>query len=434
MELFGSSGYRALADRSFMETAFRFGFAIGDQTSSALVGTDTRTSSDAAKHCMVSGLLASGCRTYDAGVIPTPTLAFGSRHFGAGVMITASHNPPEYNGIKPWNPDGSAFDVHQRHRIEQLVLHSTAPIASWEDMERLRAYPQAVEEHIDRILQDFPESRSLKVVIDCGGGAGSSVTPVLLRKLGCSVISVNCAPTGFFPRNIEPTEENLPDLSRMVRSTGADLGLAHDADADRLAVIDDAGRFIPGDKLLVLLARESGARRVVTTVDASMALEEQGFTIVRTHVGDAFVSEELKKGGDFGGEPCGAFIFPGVSYCPDAIYAAARVVAIAGKFKLSALADSLSSYPMRRGSVKGTKSLMERVEFELLRLEPASVSRADGFRAAFADGWLLVRASATEQRIRVTAEARTQERADSLYESAVHIIGSLSAGVGADRL
>ncbi|MDO8472551.1 MAG: phosphoglucosamine mutase, partial [Dehalococcoidia bacterium] len=125
MELFGSSGFRAIVDRDFMDIAFRFGFAIGSTARSALVATDTRTSADAVKFCVISGLLASGCKAFDGGIMPTPTLALNCRDFDAGVMITASHNPPQYNGIKPWNPDGSAFDTLQRHRIERLVSRST---------------------------------------------------------------------------------------------------------------------------------------------------------------------------------------------------------------------------------------------------------------------------------------------------------------------
>lgn len=428
MELFGSSGYRAPVGRSFMEIAFQFGFAIGSQASSALIGTDTRTSSDAVKYCVIAGLLASGCKAYDAGVIPTPTLAFAARHFEAAVMVTASHNPPEYNGLKPWNPDGSAFDKHQRHRIEMLVSRSSAPLASWEDMEYLRTFADAVDEHIERILKDNPVKAALKVVVDCGGGAGCHITPLLLRRMGCSVIALRNEPTGFFPRSIEPTEENLEDLARAVRSEGADLGLAHDADADRLAVMDDAGRFVPGDKLLVMLARDSGVKDVATTVDASMALEELGFSTTRTRVGDAYVSEELKKkGGTFGGEPCGAFIFSKVSYCPDGIYAAARVVAMAARGRLSTKVDAIPCYPLRRGSVRAAAAALTLLEPELAQMEPLSTSRVDGLRLTFPDGWVLVRASGTEPKVRVTAEARTLDRANALYETAVAAISRVSA-------
>ena len=216
-------------------------------------------------------------------------------------------------------------------------------------------------------MKGFPERLRLKVVVDCGG---CRLNPYLLQQPGCHVITLNCTTTGFFPRDAEPTDESLKDLSQTVRSVGADIGLAHDADADRLTIVDDTGMFVPGDKLMVLLAREVGAKSIVTTVDASMSIEEQGFNTARTRVGDAYVSEELKKGGgDFGGEPCGAWFFPTVSYCPDGIYAAALVARLATKEKLSVQTASIPSYPVRRGSTPGDRSLMERIEQALLRLD-----------------------------------------------------------------
>ncbi|MBI2958446.1 MAG: phosphoglucosamine mutase [Chloroflexi bacterium] len=422
MELFGSSGYRALVGRDLMDVALQFGFAIGNMVPSALVASDTRTSSPAAKYCVMSGLLASGCRVFDAGMVPTPTLAYNCHGFGAGVMITASHNPPEYNGIKPWNPDGSAFDAHQRHRIELSVARRNAPAASWQEMEHPRRFGDAVERHIERILKDFPERLKVSVVVDAGGGAGSAATPQLLEKLGCRVTALHCSPTGFFPRNPEPTEDSLADLMHAVRAVGADLGLAHDADADRLVAVDETGRLVPGDKLLVLLARELGARTVTTTVDASMVVEESGFQAVRTCVGDAFVSQEMKRGADFGGEPCGAWIFPSISYCPDGVHAAAQVARIAARAKLSSQADSIHSYPMRRGSIRLEKYGMEQVESALERLGPVSLSHVDGVRAGFHDGWVLVRPSGTEPKIRVTAEAKTGDRVNALFDAAVQAI------------
>lgn len=431
MELFGSSGFRAIVDRNFMQTAFGFGFAIGSIAKSALIASDTRTSAEAVKYGVISGLLASGCKAFDGGVMPTPTLAFNCRDFDTGVMITASHNPPQYNGIKPWNPDGSAFDAHQRNRVENLISRSTAPTAAWEDMQQLSPFVGGIDRHIERILKDMPDAIKLKVVVDCGGGAGSFITPSLLEKMGCTVIRLNCTATGHFPRDSEPTEENLAGLVSLVRQSGADFGVAHDADADRLVVCDERGEFVPGDKLLVMLARRIRADKVVTTVDASMSVEEQGFSSVfRTKVGDAFVSDALKRGGQFGGEPCGAWVFPKVSYCPDAIYATAVVATLTAEERLSLRADSLPAYPMRRVSAVGTRSLMAAIEAKLKLLAPVLTDTTDGFRAAFSDGWLLVRPSGTEPKIRVTAEARTLERVDSLCDSALKIINDLSASPG----
>ncbi|MBI2858395.1 MAG: phosphopentomutase/phosphoglucosamine mutase [Chloroflexi bacterium] len=430
MELFGSSGYRAIVDRRFMDTAFKFGFAMGDMVNSMLIGRDTRTSSDAVKHCIVSGILARGCKAFDAGVIPTPTLAYCARDFDAAVMITASHNPPQYNGLKPWNPDGSAFDASQLRRLEETISGESLSPARWENIQALRAYDGAAEKHLERTLKDFPGTYPISVVVDCGGGAGSVITPELLRRMGCKVTAIHSEPTGFFPREIEPTEENLSDLSRAVVDSGAGLGLAHDADADRLVAVDEKGKVVPGDKLMALLAQDMQVKGLVTTVDASMAMEDLGFALTRTRVGDAYVSEQLRKGGEFGGEPCGAWVFPRVSFCPDGVYAAAMAVKLAVSGKLSEQAGRIPSYPIRRGSIDGEKSLMHGLQDALLELSPISVSTVDGVRLAFEDAWLLARASGTEPKVRITVEGRTRGRVDSLYESALAIVRDISRNSG----
>jgi phosphoglucosamine mutase len=422
MRFFGSSGIRAVFNRNLMELAVRVGLAVGGRCRKVAVGTDTRTSGDAMKHAVVSGLLAAGAECRDAGVVPTPTLAYITREFDAGVMITASHNPPEYNGIKLLNPDGSSFDSAQQEQIEEALSNESFDVASWKDVKHGGVYEGAVERHLEYILSCFPHDLKVKVVVDAGGGAASEVTPGLLKKLGAEVIARNCSPTGFFPRNIEPVEANLGDLKEAVKDSDADLGIAHDGDADRMMAIDDRGRFISGDRMLAIFARALEVKEVVTTLDASMAIEELGFRVRRTRIGDTYVSEELRKGGDFGGESSGAWIFPRISLCPDGIYAAAQIAAIASRQRLAELVDGLPSYPLLRGSTGSDGIVMSRLESNLMAMAPLSVSRADGIRLSFRDGWLLVRPSGTEPKIRLTAEAKTEAAARRLYDSALGII------------
>ncbi|MBL7124581.1 MAG: phosphoglucosamine mutase [Dehalococcoidales bacterium] len=422
MQLFGTSGIRRVADEELIQLALKVGLVVGGVYPSIVVGCDTRTSSPVMKHALLSGLLSAGSRCCDVGVVPLPTLAYAAREFDAGAMITASHNPPEYNGIKLVNPDGSAFDSRQRQQIEEAVLADSFTAASWEEIKSGGAHNGAVEEHIAGILQSFPTPLKLKVVVDGCCGAASLVTPELLRRLDCEVVALNCYPSGFFPHNIEPTEANLGDLMRAVKGFGADLGLAHDGDADRMMAVDDKGRFIAGDRLLVLFAREVGAKGVVTTVDASMSIDEAGFQVARTRVGDTYVSEELKGGGDFGGEPSGSWVFPNFSLCPDGIYAAARITAIAGHDKLSRLVDDIPQYPILRGSIGSQGVVMSDLEKRLSAMKPLSVSVIDGTRLDFGDGWLLIRASGTEPKIRVTAEAKSEARVRQLYDSALGAI------------
>jgi phosphoglucosamine mutase len=422
MQLFGTSGIRGIANKDLIQLAQKVGLAVGNVYRHVVIGSDTRTSSPAMKHAFISGLLAAGSSGYDAGVIPTPTLALAASKFDAGAMITASHNPPEYNGIKLLNPDGSAFGSHQRQQIEKMVLSDTSNVAPWDEIESSSLYSGAIEQHIQRILKDFPARPELKVVLDCGGGAGSVITPHLLRELGCNLVALNCFPSGFFLRPIEPTESNLGDLMKATREVRADLGIAHDGDADRMMAVDDRGNFIPGDKLLAIFARELLAKEVVTTVDASMAIDEMGCTATRTRVGDTYVSEELGKGGDFGGEPSGSWIFPNISLCPDGIYAAALVVTIASQQKLSQLVDSIPSYPLLRGSISSNGIIMTKLESQLRAMKPLSVNTADGIKLNFKDGWLLIRASGTEPKIRLTAEAKSESQARQLYNSGLKAI------------
>ena len=422
MQLFGTSGIRSIANKDLIQLAQKVGLAVGNVYGRVVVGSDTRTSSEAMKHAFISGLLAAGSGGYDAGVIPTPTLALATRKFDAGAMITASHNPPEYNGMKLLNPDGSAFGSHQRQQIEEMVLSDSSNVAPWDEIKSSSLYSGAIEQHIQRILPDFPARPKLRVVVDCGCGAASVITPHLLRELGCSVVALNCFPTGFFPRPIEPTESNLGDLMKATRELGADLGIAHDGDADRMMAVDDKGNFVPGDKLLAIFARALQAKEVVTTVDASMAIDEMGFTATRTRVGDTYVSEELSKGGNFGGEPSGSWIFPNISLCPDGIYAAALVVTIASQQKLSQLVDSIPSYPLLRGSITSNGIIITKLESQLMAMKPLSVNTVDGIKLNFKDGWLLIRASGTEPKIRLTAEAKSKAQARQLYNSGIKAI------------
>jgi phosphoglucosamine mutase len=422
MRLFGTSGIRRLWDRSLLDLAVKVGLAVGEAYGAVVMGTDTRTSSDSLKHAFISGLLAAGGTCEDAGIVPTPTLAFTARDFAAGVMITASHNPPQYNGIKLLNPDGSAFNRVQQERIERAISNDSLSVSGWDEVKQSCLHQGAVERHIERILRDFPGSLKLKVALDCGCGAASVITPRLLEKMGCEVETINCTASGFFPRGIEPIESNLQELITLTRESGADVGIAHDGDADRMMTVDDKGRFVPGDRLLFIFAQEMGAADIVTTIDASMTIEDTGYHIRRTMIGDNYVSEELKNGGEFGGEPSGSWVFPRLSLCPDGIYAAAWIAAIASREKLSRLVDNIPDYPLLRGSIDSEGVEASRLESQLVTLGPLSISKIDGIKLYFNDGWLLVRASGTEPKIRLTAEAKTETRVHQLYDEGIKVI------------
>jgi phosphoglucosamine mutase len=422
MQLFGTSGIRALADKELVTLALQVGLAVGSVYSNVVIGRDTRTSGSSLRHIISGGILASGARCSDAGVIPTPTLAFITREFDAGVMITASHNPPQYNGIKLLNPDGSAFSRAQQEQIEELVEKGLPAVTDWDAMTGGEVYTTAIEKHIKRIRDDFPAGLKLKVVVDAGCGAAYFITPHLLAGLGCDVVSLNCHASGFFPHDVEPVEANLSELLQAVKETGSDIGIAHDGDADRMMAVDEKGRFVSGDKMLNILARASGSKKIVTTIDASMSIDEIGYKVKRTKVGDPYVSEELKKGAGWGGEPSGAWVFPKISLCPDGIYAAAQIVSIAAQHRLSEMADDIPAYPVIRMNISGKVNMDELRKSLIRELKPISSDSIDGIRLNFKDGWLLVRPSGTEPKIRFTAEARRQSSVDHLYQTSERII------------
>jgi phosphoglucosamine mutase len=423
MQLFGTSGIRRLADINLLQLAVQVGLAIGTTYKNVIIGRDTRTSGYALSLAVTSGLLFAGARCSDAGILPTPTLAYATRKFDAGIMVTASHNPPQYNGLKLLNPDGSAFTSIQQKQIENFVNGITPLDIQWEKMQSGELYTAAVEEHVNRIVQDFPSGVKLKAVVDCGCGAAYFITRHLLNRLGCEVIDLNCYPCGLFPHDIEPIEANLGNLIRAVKETGANLGIAHDGDADRMMAVDDLGRFISGDRMLAILAQFSGSKDIVTTIDASMGIEHLGFNIKRTRVGDPYVSEELKQWGGFGGEPSGAWVFPSISLCPDGIYAAALIAHIAGQSKLSELVNAVPDYPIMRSSISGTisnnRDIREKLESAL---DPLSVDTIDGLKLNLKDGWILVRPSGTEPKIRLTSEAKDEALARHYLEIGSRII------------
>jgi len=421
MGLFGSSGVRGVVNKEFTpELAASIGMAVGSSAKCAVIGMDSRTSGPMVEAAVASGLMAAGCDVFHAGIITTPTLAEASRSMDCGVMITASHNPPEYAGIKLWNPDGMGFSVSQSEEIEKLIESRKFKLASWDTVGKNHVHPEAIENHACRILQGVGKAK-LKVIVDCANGPASTITPLVLQRMGCRVITINSNIDGHFPgRPPEPTDENLSDLKHAVVSMKADLGIAHDGDADRMVAIDDKGAFLGGDQLLALFAKRYSKKKVVVTVDASMAIDDFiDAKVVRTRVGDVFVSEEVKKSkAEFGGEPSGTWIFPDQSFCPDGILAAARLVEIASKKKLSEMRKKIPQYPIIREAVrydpKYKEVVLRNLDKEVKAIECDELLTMDGYRLQFKDGWALIRPSGTEPKIRYLAEGRTEKRAKEI--------------------
>ena len=428
MKLFGSSGIRGITNKEVTpDLALKVGLALGKTKRSAVVGRDPRIAGEMMEHAIISGLLSAGCDVVRIGMVSTPTLAYATKDYDCGVMITASHNPAEYVGIKLWNPDGMAFDSNQQEEIENCIEKDDFEPVSWDKIGNVSEDANAIRQHTNMILQNVKRS-SKRVIIDCGCGAGSTITPYVLRKMGCEVITLNSQPDGYFPaRNPEPNDANLTLLKTAVKEFGADIGIAQDGDADRMMAIDEKGEFITGDEMLALFARhecDDGAK-IIVPIDTSMMVDDAmpGSTVIRTRVGDVYVAEEIKKcNADIGGEPSGSWIFPKISYCPDGIFASAKIMELIENRTLSELKEELPHYLTHRGTVKcdnERKAHVMEVVYSQLNTY-GKISDIDGIRIEMDNGWVLVRPSGTEPKIRITAEAR--EGADRLFSMAENII------------
>jgi len=429
MRLFGSSGIRGITNVDVTpELALNVGKAAGKGCSGAVIARDPRVPGMMIEEAFAAGLMSAGCDVTRLGMVPTPTLAYAARNYSLGVMITASHNPAEYVGMKLWNPDGMAFDSLQQEEIEEAVGSSRYLLAKWDGIGDINIYRNAVEDHIKAIMEHTGRLQGPKVVVDCGNGAASVITPFLLQRLGCRVLALNSNPDGHFrARNPEPKQDNLGLLMQMVKDHGAYLGIAHDGDADRMMAVDDKGRFVGGDQLLAIFAAHEEAESIVVPVDTSMIVDDAlpGTRIIRSRVGDVYVAESMKKeGAAFGGEPSGSWIFPRISFCPDGIYAAVRLIEIMGTRKLSEMVDELPVYKTRRIGIacpdQRKEGAMAEIADELSCL--GVVSTIDGIRVATGNCWVLVRPSGTEPKIRVTAEARLG--VDKLFKETCHTVES----------
>ena len=404
--LFGSSGIRKLFAQELLSLGPLVGAAVSVDAKRIVLATDTRTSRSTLSDAILSGLISGGAEVSFGGIAPTPSVALAAGQADAGVMITASHNPENYNGYKLFRPDGSSYTVSQQEEIERRVAEPV--YAAW-DKQGSVSPADIITPHKEKILAEITVPENMTVVVDCGNGAGGQITPDVLGADGAKVIPVNCDPSGKFARPSEPLEKNLLHIPELIRKTGASCAVVNDGDADRMMAFDNLGRYVDGDSLLALFAKYLDAKQVVTTVDASMSIEEVA-EVHRTPVGDSFVSEELLSWGTFGGEPSGSWIFPKHSLCPDGPYAAALFAEISSEWNVAEELDALPKYTILRDSVMTPNGK------EIMGILGAE-NPTDGIRFADDNGWYLIRASGTEPKVRCTAEGRTKEDAKRMLEA-----------------
>ena len=442
-KLFGTNGIRGVVNEDMnCELALGIGKAWGTflkkttKKPKIAIGTDARLSNHMLKNAISSGLLAVGCDVVDIGLVPTPTLQYTvkEKDFDSGVIITASHNPPQFNGIKGIASDGTEFSKDVEEEIEKIYFQQNFLLVEWKDVGKITSWDGAIDLYINGILNvvdvNLIKNKHFHVVLDCGNGAGSLVTPILLKKLGCRITELYCEPDGTFPgHNSEPLPENLSELIKKVPNVKADIGAAQDGDADRAIFIDEKGNYIWGDKSLALGAKyatKKGGGITVTPVTTSSTFDdvvrENNGIVIHTAVGSPIVARVMMENDSvFGGEENGGLIFPELQYCRDSAMSIAKILEIMAKEdkKLSELIDEIPRYEVFKVKLPcphdKKEIVMKTLSEETKKDENIiKVDETDGVKLYLKDGWVLMRPSGTEPIFRIYSESKNKYKAEEL--------------------
>ncbi len=443
------SGLRGLVGDG-LEPAYLADFACALGTlfdgGPVVLARDGRSTGPMIKQAVAAGLLATGCSVLDADITSTPSCGVLVQELEAagGLMITASHNPIEWNGLKPFSSAGSVFDAALGERLLEILSRRAFRLAGWNKIGKTQTIADPAAPHLRRVLSLIEATeihrKHVKVVLDCNHGAGSALGPRLLEQLGCVVHVLGGTADGEFEHAPEPLEQNLKGLCHEVKRRGAELGFAQDPDADRLAIVDENGRYIGEELTLALCADYVLARRpgpVVVNGSTSRTTADiaarYGCPFHRSYVGEAHVATKMRTvGAILGGEGNGGLIEPRVGYVRDSFAAMAYVLAGLAESRrpLSAWVDSLPRYAIVKDKVMCRR---EQVAAACAALKghycDAVGDEGDGLRLDWPDRWVQVRASNTEPIARVIAEAPTPDAARLLCSGAV---GLVKAALGSD--
>ncbi|MFH1285268.1 MAG: phosphoglucosamine mutase [Candidatus Micrarchaeota archaeon] len=436
-KFFGTNGIRKKVEELSPEfvAGICAAFASYSKGGTILIGRDTRTSGEMIANAAIAGLTSAGARVVDLGVVPAPTVEFlvHKRKANGGIIVTAPHNPPEWNALKFVDGNGIGITSERGEEIERIYLEGKSKRAGWSDIKNVEKDERAIREHIDGIKKFVDcaktEKKKLHVVLDCGNGTASLIAPYLFREMGCGVTTINSHPDGFFPgRNSEPSRENIADLVASVPLLKADLGIAWDGDADRVIFVDEKGSYIIGDKSFALcvkikLAQKGVKKLSATTVATSNVVKEvtenAGGKLVYTAVGGPYLSEVIRKdGAAIAGEEVGGVIWPEIHPGKDGLFTAAKIVEAVCEKPLSKLIGELPEYYNSKTKIvcEGKKKF-EAIE-KLIGLAKkegkGKLTLVDGIRIDFEKSWVIARPSGTENYIRVFAEAKSAEEAKTL--------------------
>lgn len=440
--IFSISGLRGLiGDGLDPDYVVRFAAALGTMAEGGTVvlARDGRSSGPMLRHAVLAGLTATGCYVLDAGIVSTPTCGVLVNHLGcaAGLQITASHNPVEWNGLKPFSAEGSIFDRQRGERLLEILSSGSFRFAAWDSIGSVETIDSPATVHLQRVLKlidvETVRNRRFKIVLDCNHGSGAVLGPRLLEELGCEVQLLGGTADGRYDHPPEPVEDNLTGLCEAVKRNVADVGFAQDPDADRLAIVDNTGRYI-GEELTLglcadhVLARTPGALVVngsTSRVTADVA-EKYGCEFHRSWVGEAHVVSKMTEvSARLGGEGNGGVIEPRVGLVRDSFVAMAYVLeGLATRSgTLAEWTDSLPRYTIVKDKLTCPQQKVEAACAAIrAAYDDAVPQTGDGLRLDWDDRWVQVRASNTESIVRVIAEAPDSEAANRLCSEAMEIV------------
>lgn len=440
--LFGTDGVRGVANKELtIELAMKlgkygaYGITEGKSNAKIIVGKDTRISGDLLEAALISGILSTGCDVIRVGVIPTPAIAKLVKFLGAdaGVMISASHNPVEFNGIKFFNSQGLKLSDHLEDEIEDmLIAEESIHLPVGLELGTVKEYPHAHDDYVEYVLKTLNgvTFEGIKIAMDCANGAAYDVAPNTFNKLDAKVYTIHHEPDGT---NINENcgSTHMGDLKNFVKVVGADVGLAFDGDADRLLAVDENGQLVDGDKIMAIcghylnsqgeLAKSTVVSTVMSNLGFDIALKENALNTKKTKVGDRYVLEEmLANGYELGGEQSGHIIFLKHNTTGDGLLTAVqliRVMKATGK-KLSELAGIMTVYPqvLKNAKVSNAKK-------EHYLDDPVIAEAVKKIEEMFhGNGRVLIRPSGTEPLVRVMIEGKEQEMLEKAANDMVALI------------
>lgn len=443
----GVSGVRGIVGETFTpELVVGFAQAFGTYLDSGtiLVCRDTRPSGPMVLSAVTAGLLAAGCEVVDLGICPTPSMQLAVPWLGAsgGMSITAGHNPAPWNALKFVRADGLYLNTAQAEELLDVYHQGEFIKVGWDRIRTSVASRDAIAHHIDRLKKTFDvaaiRSRRLKIAVDCCNGSCSLLSPRWLAALGCEVLAINDDPSAPFPHDPEPRVEVMAQVRAVVRAGRADVGFVHDADGERLALVDETGQSLSEELTLALAAAIRLGTRVgpvVTNISTTRAIDviaaQFGASVIRTPVGQPYISEAIiESGAVIGGEGNGSVAVPDLQPCHDSAAAIGLLLEhlATSPEPISVLADALPRVTMVKQKVPVEPHLIysalqdfrdhvhQDVRGGTEAVEVADVDLSDGVKVTWPDGWVHVRASNTESLIRIITEAETPARAADLMD------------------